>query len=122
MACVVPRAWRREDGGAVVEFAVVIPALLLALAAALSAISTAIEGMRLQSMAADLARIVARGDALPAAYQQRMGKRISMDATINGDLLTVFLEEPRTLLRTHVVLKAHASAKTEAGTNDFEQN
>src|SRR4051812_8265963 len=54
---------RADDGGAVAaEFAVALPAIVIALALGVGALGAAAQQVRLQDAAADAARLVARGE------------------------------------------------------------
>jgi Flp pilus assembly protein TadG len=61
-----------ERGTVTAEFAIVLPAVLLVLAAALGALQIAGDQLRLQAVAVDAARMFARGD--PAAASRVAGQ------------------------------------------------
>ena len=69
------------------EFATVIPAVLLVLAACLSAMQLSIQQVRLQQVAATAARSVARGE--PAGAASAMVTGSSLRIAHRGDLVCV---------------------------------
>lgn len=60
-------AVRGERGSVSAEFAVLMPAVLLLLGLGLSAAQVSSRQLQLQDAAADAARIIARGEGMPAA-------------------------------------------------------
>ncbi len=74
--------WAGERGSVTAEFAAVIPAVVLVLAACIAGLQVAGEQLRLQDAAADAARLLARADGSTAAAAR-------LTAAIPGARLTV---------------------------------
>jgi Flp pilus assembly protein TadG len=113
---------RDHSGVAVAEFAVVLPLLVALAAAAFNAVALAATQVRMQSVAATTARVVARGDDLSQPLRRQLDATGDMTVTLNGDLVTVRLARTVTFLRMPVAMTASAVAVTEVSTNDFEQD
>ena len=81
--------WRSQRGSITAEFAAVVPAILLVLAAALVSVQVAGEQLRLQDATADAARSLARGDPTGVATARIRsaipGARLSVVA--RGDMI-----------------------------------
>lgn len=82
-----PRQVRRERGSVTAEFATVIPAVLLVLAACLSGMQLSTQQIRLQQVAATAARSVARGEPPGAASAIVRGANLRVEH--RGELVCV---------------------------------
>ena len=110
------------QGGAIVEFALALPALVMVCAAIVTALSIATDQVRLQGAAATAARVIARGDAISGELQTELDYLGAMQVSIHSQYLVVELDRTRSLLGHSMNLHARAVARTEVSTNDFEQN
>lgn len=111
-----------DAGGAIVEFAMVLPALAMVVALAVSLTSVVVDRVRMQGLAATAARVIARGDAVPPALQSEVDALGRMRVAIDGPYLTVEVSRDRHIMNHTVHLSARAVARTEESTNDFEQD
>jgi Flp pilus assembly protein TadG len=80
-----------DDGAVAAEFAVALPAIVLALALGVGALTTAAQQVRLQDAAADAARLVARGEPEGRVSSVIAGAVRGADSRIDrqGDLVCV---------------------------------
>jgi Flp pilus assembly protein TadG len=113
---------RREDGGAIVEFAMALPIFVLFAVTLVSALSLAADRVRMQGVASTAARVIARGDSLSSELQAELDAVGDMHVTMHSQYLIVDVERTHSLLRHEIQLRARAVARTEVSTNDFEQN
>lgn len=111
-----------DEGAAIAEFAIVLPALVLMAAAAFTAVSLVSVQVRLQNLAATAVRVVARGDALAGPLRVDLDSAGEMTVTLNGDLVSVRLDKAVRILDFPLTVSASAVARTEVSTNDFEQD
>ena len=113
---------RADAGSTIVEFAMVLPALVMAASLALTLTSMLVDRVRMQGVAATAARVIARGDVVPPALQADIDELGSMRVELDSQYLTVEVRRTREVLHHDVVLRARAVARTEVSTNDFEQD
>lgn len=113
---------KNEDGGAIVEFAMALPLLVLCALTIVTALSLAVDRVRMQGIAATAARVIARGDSISGELQTELNDIGPMVVTMQSQYLIVEIERTRSLLHRDVHLHARAVARTEVSTNDFEQN
>jgi len=88
------RGARAEAGSVTAEFAVGLPAVVVVLALCLGGIQTVGQQLRLLDVAADAARLIARGDGTAAARDRvsRAVGVVSFTAESEGDFRCVHLE------------------------------
>jgi hypothetical protein len=113
---------RREAGSAIVEFAMVLPALIMVVSLAVMLTSVLVDRLRMQELAATAARVIARGDPVPAQLQAEVDALGTMTVSLTSQYLTVEVRRRRTVLRHAIELTARSVARTEVSTNDFEQD
>lgn len=94
------------------ETAVAMPALVLALAAALSLLGAGVAQLQVTDTARVVARAVAAGENIPGSLAGRHGIRVSVD---RGDLTCVRVERdlPGPLRLTHLSASSRACVWTE---------
>ncbi len=90
------RAVRGERGSVSTEFAVLMPAVLLLLGLGLSAAQVSSRQLQLHDAAADTARVIARGEGVPAAERHlaTLVPGAVLRAQTAGDLSCVLLSAP----------------------------
>jgi hypothetical protein len=86
----------RDRGSVTAEFAAALPAVLVVLACCLGAVQVVGQQVRLSDAAADVARLLARGDtAAPAAgLLASVGPRTALAQEREGDFVCVRLSAP----------------------------
>ncbi|MCY7325083.1 MAG: pilus assembly protein [Microbacteriaceae bacterium] len=89
-------AVRGERGSVTTEFAVLMPAVLLLLGLGLSAAQVSSRQLQLQDAAADAARVIARGEGVPAAERHlaTLVPGAVLRGQTTGDMLCVLLSAP----------------------------
>lgn len=83
-----------ERGSVTAEFAVVLPAVVVVLVSALSAMQVAGEQVRLQAAAADAARMFARDDPSAAARVATAVRGATVTRQVRGDLVCAEASAP----------------------------
>jgi Flp pilus assembly protein TadG len=100
----------------------VLPALAMVAAVVVLLTSLLLDRVRMQEVSATAARVIARGDAIPAQVQRQIDALGTMTVSLTSQYLTVELRRSRTVFRHRVVLTARSVARTEVSSNDFEQD
>lgn len=85
-----------DRGSVTAEFATVMPAVVLVLAACMAGVQVAAQQVRLQDAAADAARVAARGEGAGAAASRaaRLVPGASLFLSNDGDLVCAHLSAP----------------------------
>lgn len=114
---------QRTHGYAIAEFAMVIPALLIIVAMAVSLIGLTTTQIQLESAAALGARIVGRGDPIPDSFRNSLPAGTEIFVNPEIDVVEFTLKSTRNIgLRVfpyQVVLTANASARLEPVFEEF---
>ena len=130
MSCLAKSCWLRscratrllriqhaahDEGYAVAEFAVVLPALVMLAFGLLSVLGLGAQQISLNARCADITRIIARGDELPDTLIQ--DRTITINVERHDGLLDVTLSKRHTYsllsFTQDIVWKAHATALDE---------
>ena len=114
---------QRTHGYAIAEFAMVIPALLIIVAMAVSLIGLTTTQIQLESAAALGARIVGRGDPIPDSFRNSLPAGTEIFVNPENDVVEFTLKSSRNIgLRVfpyQVVLTANARARLEPVFDEF---
>ena len=114
---------QRTHGYAIAEFAMVIPALLIIVAMAVSLIGLTTTQIQLESAAALGARIVGRGDPIPDSFRNSLPVGTEIFINPENDVVEFTLKSTRNIgLRVfpyQVVLTANARARLEPVFDEF---
>jgi hypothetical protein len=112
-----------DEGFAVAEFAVTIPALLFVAAIMTSTIGLAITQLKLETSAGAGARIVGRGDPLPDSFKAGLPSNTKIEVLPSGDLVQLHLISQREVgfqpFSHAVELHASAFARLEPVFDEF---
>lgn len=114
---------QRTHGYAIAEFAMVIPAVLIIVAMAVSLIGLTVTQIQLESAAALGARIVGRGDPIPDSFRNSLPQGTEIIVTPEIDVVEVTLKSPRNigleLLPFQLMLTANSRARLESVFEEF---
>jgi hypothetical protein len=114
---------QRTHGYAIAEFAMVIPAVLIIVAMAVSLIGLTVTQIQLESAAALGARIVGRGDPIPDSFRNSLPKGTEIVVIPETDVVEFTLISPRNIglefFPYQLVLTANAHARLEPVFDEF---
>lgn len=103
---------RSDRGSVTAEFAAVVPAVVVLLALCLAAVQVAAVQVRVADVAADSARMAARGDGASAATSHARGSIAGASVVIEsrGQLVCVQIDAPASTTGPFAALRVSASS------------
>lgn len=107
--------FKNDDGYAVAEFAVVIPALLSVLGLSLWLIAISLTKIELQNYANNAARLIARGETSSAEFLAGAPSGMELNVTENENQIRVLTQVMQTLpiFNKQIQLTSEATALSE---------